>query len=108
MRTTLTIDDDLAGILRRKSRELGKPFKAIVNHTLRKGLEESLPAIAHAVVVRPHDFGSSPGVDLDRLNQLADELEVEEYLRKAARDDTCCCSINSSTNQRFDRSDKGT
>jgi hypothetical protein len=37
-------------------------------------------------MVKPHDFGSSRGMDLDRLNQLSDELEVEDYLRKAGRD----------------------
>ena len=25
----------------------------------------------------PHSFGFRPGVDLDKLNQLADELEAE-------------------------------
>ena len=86
VRTTLTIDDDLAGILRRKSRELEKPFKEIVNIALRKGLAENLEAEMHTVIVRPHDFGASPGIDMDRLNQLVDELEVEEYLRKATKD----------------------
>jgi hypothetical protein len=31
--------------------------------------------------VRPHAFGFKPGVDLDRLNQLADELEAEATAR---------------------------
>jgi hypothetical protein len=89
MRTTLTIDDDLAGILRRKSRELEKPFKEIVNLALRKGLSENLTKTEHKVVVRPHDFGTSkPGLDMDRLNQFVDELEVEHYARKAAKDDS--------------------
>jgi hypothetical protein len=91
MRTTLTIDDDLAGILRRKSRELDKSFKEVVNSTLRKGLAENLEATKRTVAVRPHDFGASPGIDMDRLNQLADELEVADYLRKAARDDSTGC-----------------
>lgn len=86
MRTTLTLDDDLAGILRRKSRELEEPFKEVVNAAIRKGLAENLKDKKHAVVVRPHDFGASPGIDMDRLNQLVDELEVEDYLRKAAKD----------------------
>ena len=88
MRTTLTIDDDLAGILQRRARELGKPFKELVNAALRKGLAENLEQAAHPVRVRPHDFGPARGVDLDRLNQLADELEVEDYLTKARRDDS--------------------
>lgn len=88
MRTTLTLDDDLAGILQRRSRELDKSFKEIVNLTLRKGLAPDLQEIPQAVSVRPHDFGLSAGIDLDRLDQLVDELEVEDYLRKARRDDT--------------------
>ena len=35
--------------------------------------------------VVPHSFGFKPGVDLNRLNQLADELEAEEYVRKMTR-----------------------
>ena len=89
MRTTLTIDDDLAGILKRRARELGKPFKELVNTALRKGLAESMPEASRGVVVRPHDFGSSmTDLDFDRLNRLVDELEVEDYLGKAAKSDS--------------------
>ena len=88
MRTTLTLDDDLAGILRRRSRNLGKSFKEIINITLRKGLSSDLKQTSHSVKVRPHDFGASPGIDLDRLNQLVDELETGDFVRKARRDDT--------------------
>ncbi len=89
MRTTLTIDDDLAGILRRKSQELDKPFKELVNSALRRGLAEHLAEKQKTVVVRPHDFGRvKAGIDMDRLNQLVDELEVEDYLGKAAKDDS--------------------
>ncbi len=89
MRTTLTSDDDLAGLLRRQARALGKPFRELVNDTLRKGLAENLTEKGKEVSVRPHDFGASrSGVDMDRLNQLADELAVEDYFRKAAKDDS--------------------
>lgn len=86
MRTTLTIEDDLAGILRQKARTLDLPFKAVVNSALRKGLANEMEESRPPVVVRPHDFGSSRGIDLDRLNQLSDELEVEDYMRKAGQD----------------------
>ncbi len=89
MRTTLTIDDDLAGILQRQSRELDKPFKELVNNALRKGLAENLTKPKHKITVRPHDFGAiKAGLDMDRMNQLVDELAVEDYLRKAAKDDS--------------------
>ena len=38
MRTTLTIDDDLADLLKRRARELGVPFKEAVNSAIRAGL----------------------------------------------------------------------
>jgi hypothetical protein len=80
MRTTLTIDDDLAGILKRRSRELGLPFKDVINRTLRAGLgEHAKPRQRTAPKTIPHSFGFRPGIDLDKLNQLVDELEADEY-----------------------------
>ena len=38
MRTTLTIDDALLRQLRQKALDSGKPFKRVVNETLRAGL----------------------------------------------------------------------
>jgi hypothetical protein len=38
MRTTLTIDDDLAAILERRRREEDKSLKELVNDALRRGL----------------------------------------------------------------------
>ena len=35
--------------------------------------------------VRPHAFNFKPGVDVDRLNQLADELETAEIAEKLRR-----------------------
>jgi len=80
MRTTLTVDDDLIALLKRRSRELGLPFKEVVNRTLRVGLGEQAKPPRHATPKTiPHAFGFRPGTDLDKLNQLADELEAEEY-----------------------------
>jgi hypothetical protein len=81
MRTTLTISDDLAAILKQESLRKGLPFKEIVNATLRRGLslEQALPP-SLPVVTRPHAFGFKPGIDLDKLNQLADEMEAESFV----------------------------
>lgn len=87
MRTTLTLDDDVAGLLQRRSRELGKSFKEVVNSALRKGLIEAEPSqITHNVVTRPKDLGLKSGFDPDRMNQLVDELEVDAYLDREADD----------------------
>lgn len=78
MRTTLTLDDDLAGLLRKRARELGIPFKEVVNRTIRAGLGEAARSRRGPVPKTiPHSFGFRPGIDPDKLNQLADELEAE-------------------------------
>ena len=41
MRTTLTLDDDLAGLLKQRARELGIPFNEAVNRTIRAGIGEA-------------------------------------------------------------------
>ena len=83
MRTTLTIDDDLAAILKRESKRRGVSYKELVNTALHRGLlaEDVMPA-KQVVVTRPHAFGFKAGVDLDKLNQLSDELESEELTQK--------------------------
>ena len=83
MRTTLTLDDDLAGLLKQRARELGIPFKEAVNRTIRAGLGEAAAARRRpAPKTIPHSFGFRPGVDVDKLGQLADELEAEAFADK--------------------------
>ena len=79
MRTTLTLDDDLAGLLTKRARELGMSFKEVVNRTIRAGLADAIAPRKRGAAPKTqvHSFGFKPGVDLDKLNQLADELEVE-------------------------------
>lgn len=78
MRTTLTLDDDLAALLRKQARRLGVPFKEMVNRSIRSGLGETArPRRGPVPKTIPHSFGFRPGIDLDKLNQLADELEAE-------------------------------
>ena len=86
MRTTLTIDDDLAGLLKRRARELGVPFKEAVNRTIRAGLGEAAKTRRGAAPKTiPHSFGFRPGIDLDKLGQLADEMEAEAYAASTGR-----------------------
>jgi hypothetical protein len=86
MRTTLTIDDDLAGLLKRRARELGLPFKEVVNRTIRAGLgEQARPRRGVAPKTIPHSFGLRLGIDPNKLNQLADELEAEAYAAAAGK-----------------------
>ena len=78
MRTTLTLDDDLAAALKEQSRLAGKPFKQVVNDALRRGLSPALPEAEPCYQVTPHRSGFRPGVDPLRLNQLNDSLEAAD------------------------------
>lgn len=80
MRTTLTLDDDLAGLLQERARQLGLSFKDVVNKTLRAGLGEAGRRPEHPPKTIPHPYRFRPGIDLDKLNQLADELEAEAFV----------------------------
>lgn len=85
MRTTLTLDDDLAAKLRARAAKLRVPLKQLVNDTLRTGLHVKTAAKPRRYKIKPHSFGLRPGIDPDKLNQLVDELEVEEFARKQNR-----------------------
>lgn len=82
MRTTLTLDDDVADALKRRARMLDKPFKQVVNEALRRGLQDPEPRKRSPVTVNTFPGGLRPGIDPLKLNQLSDEIEIEEFLRK--------------------------
>ena len=79
MRTTLTIDDDLAATLRESARRSGRPFRQLLNETLRAGLQaQQTPPKAKRYRVRPKSLGGVvPGIDLNKALRLADALEDE-------------------------------
>ena len=90
MRTTLTLDPDIFFALKETARREGKPFKEVVNEKLRIGLSP-LPAQAENIKkfkVIPKHCGFRPGVDTARLNQISDELEAEEFIKKVLQDIT--------------------
>ncbi len=82
MRTTLTIDDDLAAALKNRARLSGRSFNAVVDEVVRSGLtlgERPLARRSPFKVVSARR-GFLPGGDPSRLNQLVDELEVDAFL----------------------------
>ncbi len=85
MRTTLTLDDDVADSLKERARLLDKPFKQVVNDVLRRGMSPAVrePAAEYRVV--PNRSGLAPGVDPLKLNQLVDQLEAEDFAGPSAR-----------------------
>ncbi|MEO6392927.1 MAG: DUF2191 domain-containing protein [Pyrinomonadaceae bacterium] len=77
MRTTITIDDDIAAKLKakiKKSKDL--TFKALVNETLRRGLLE--PANSRprkAFKVKSRSMGIRKGLNYDNIGELLEQIE---------------------------------
>ncbi|MEX0658340.1 MAG: hypothetical protein WD080_04340 [Egibacteraceae bacterium] len=81
MRTTVTLEPDVAAQLKQRAQQQGISFKDALNSTLRAGLGGG--GIDRAPFVQgTASMGLRPGVDLDRAGRLADELEDAERVRK--------------------------
>jgi hypothetical protein len=74
-RTTLTIEDDVMSRLNAEARRTGKPFKAVVNEALRRGLDGTGSAPREPYRVRSKPMGLRPGLDLDDIEGLLDRIE---------------------------------
>jgi len=80
VRTTLTLDEDVAAKLRSEARKTGRPFKETVNACLRAGLSLKKPAKPTTPFkVHPFDMGLRPGVNIDKISSLLDEIEGPEH-----------------------------
>jgi hypothetical protein len=79
MRTTLTLEDDLAAKLKEFARRRRLSFKDAVNSILRRGLttQDAGRRVPKRFRVRTFRSPLRPGVDPLKLNQLADELETQ-------------------------------
>lgn len=77
MRTTLTLDDDVAAKLKVEIRRSGRSFKQAVNDALRRGLTgraESTPRRPFKVEAR--DMGRlRAGLSLDNVAEILDQAE---------------------------------
>ena len=86
MRTTLTIDDQLAADLKRLALDTNRSFEKVVNDTLRSGLRAGLragPTPTGRYRLRPARLGGvRAGIDPDRVLRVADALEDDEILRE--------------------------
>ena len=81
MRTTLTLDPDVAAKARKGAAKLGKPFKEIINSALRRGLDEILKApAAKSYRTQPKPMGLRPGFNYDNIAELLAQAEGEGHL----------------------------
>ena len=75
MRITLSLDDDVAKLVRRELRRSGASLKAAVNHFLRLGLMASARRERKPFVVHPRALGLPPGLSYDNVEDLIEALE---------------------------------
>ena len=77
MRTTLTLDEDVAAKLKSLARRSGRTFRHVVNDTLRRGLARP-PAspVRERFAVKARDLGRlRPGLNLDNIGELLEQIE---------------------------------
>jgi len=82
MRTTLTLDPEIAERLQQEVALGQQSLKMIVNEALRKGLGLEPVIRAKPYRVKVHSSPLVAGLDPGRLNQLVDDLEAEDFLAK--------------------------
>jgi hypothetical protein len=80
MRTTVTLEPDVAALLKERAQQQGISFKEALNSALRVGLGGG--SAREPFVQATASLGLRAGIDLDRAGQLADELEDTERVRK--------------------------
>lgn len=81
MRTTVTLEPDLAKKVKALAHRRGLSFKEALNEVIRRGLTSPATQETRAKYrVHPHVGGFRPGIDPGKLNQLVDQLEVEDFV----------------------------
>lgn len=76
MRTTLTLDDDVARMVEEEVRRSGDTFKGVVNGLIRDGIvARRNPQKRKRFVVKPFALGLRPGLNYDCIGTLLDEIE---------------------------------
>jgi len=86
MRTTLTLDPDVARMIEQEVHRVRKPVKQVVNEALRRGLTSTSGGQpTRPYRVRAHRSTLRPGLDRGRLNALADEMEDAGVIARPRR-----------------------
>jgi len=81
MRTTVTLDPDVAAKLKAVARQRGISFKQALNQAVRAGLGPAHRSV-RPFTQQTQAMALRPGVNLDKALQLATALEDEEVVRR--------------------------
>jgi hypothetical protein len=76
MRTTLSLDDDVAQLLKKEVRRTGSSFKEAVNRILRMGLMASKQPVRRPFQVKPWNLGLPP---FEKVEELLEYLEGPDH-----------------------------
>jgi hypothetical protein len=76
VRTTLTLDDDIAALLKKEMRASGEPFKRVVNRVIRLGLTASNQPQRKQFKVKPFNLRLP---HFTKVEELLEELEGPDY-----------------------------
>ena len=80
MRTTLSIDDDVASLLEQEVRRSGESFKGTVNRLLRIGLMTARqPPSRERFVVKPRKIVLPASVNYDKTEEVLEALEGHRH-----------------------------
>ncbi len=66
-------------LLRSEARRTGKSFKRVVNDAVRAGLNQNPTQAPKPFTVAAKDLGLRPGIDLDDIAGLIENLEGPQY-----------------------------
>jgi hypothetical protein len=80
MRTTLTLDPDVAAKAKKSAAKLRKPFRDVINTALRIGLDEALkPPTARRYRTKARPLGLRSGLNYDNISELLARAEGEDH-----------------------------
>lgn len=80
MRTTLTLDPDVAAKAKLSATKLGRPFKDVINDALRIGLDAVMkPPATKPYRTKPRPLGLRQGFSYDNIAELLARAEGEDY-----------------------------
>lgn len=80
----MTLEPDVAARVKDYAHRARSSFKVALNTLLRRGLAAQTAAAPprRRFRIEPHSSGLRPGIDPGKLNQVADRLEAEDFVRE--------------------------
>jgi hypothetical protein len=84
MRTTLTLDPDVARLVEDAVHRERRPMKQVINDALRRALRKPTE-VREPFTTDVHHSALQPGLDLAGFNRLADQIEDAAVMATASR-----------------------